>query len=80
MVLSLFQFRRQGWGALVRAALSAARVWVPNEAGEVQSAICWLLGAGVDCGAFIRVTASGSETHCGAERAKRPANSMAADS
>ena len=34
--------------------------------------------AGVVAGALIRPTASGTEYHCGAERPKRPAKSIAA--
>ena len=54
---------------------------VPKTAGQVQSAIAWPVGPVGDAagdGAVMRPTSSGMENHCGAERPKRPANSMAA--
>jgi hypothetical protein len=62
------------------AALSAARVCVPKTAGQVQSASGWPGAEACADGVFMRPTISGMENHCGAERPKRPAKSMAAAS
>jgi hypothetical protein len=64
---------------LLSAMVMAATVWVPMVAGEVQLAGgCAAFAAESAAGAFMRLTASGIENHCGAERPKRPAKSIAA--
>ena len=57
------------------AALSAPTVCIPTTEGQIQS-------AAAPCGTFstglaIAFTMSGKENHCGAERPKRTANSIA---